>query len=54
MSDLDEQPAGTTPPADPVVRAISLSDVNEAKEYAISGMHQFMDWFLAVCTQPAA
>ena len=30
MSDLEVQPAGTAPPADPVVRAITLSDVNEA------------------------
>src|SRR5262249_58541192 len=35
MSDLDVQPAGTAPPADPVVRAITLSDVNEAWAHGI-------------------
>ena len=38
MSDLDVQPAGTAPPADPVVRAITLSDVNEAWA---RGIHDF-------------
>jgi uncharacterized membrane protein len=38
MSDRDEQPAGTAPPADPVVRAITLSDVNEAW---VQGIHDF-------------
>src|SRR6516165_1480735 len=38
MSDLDVQPAGTAPPADPIVRAITLSDVNEAW---VQGIHDF-------------
>ena len=35
MSDPGMQAAGTTPRADPVVRAITLSDVNEAWAHGI-------------------